>query len=142
MDAWLSAIRITSKVRLSRTGIAFVLTNAAQAPPQLNDRMIRRKFDKRQKTSLKSSVREGGGSKHILEDASSQFCNQAESEITDPIDRLRPKLGARVQQFLFDQMAETLGADMVRVSCHPAAPTFKYALRCTGSIIRVLVRMA
>jgi len=104
--------------------------------------MIRRKFDKRQKTSLKSSVREGGGSKHILEDASSQFCNQAESEITDPIDRLRPKLGARVQQFLFDQMAETLGADMVRVSCHPAAPTFKYALRCTGSIIRVLVRMA
>jgi len=85
---------------------------------------------------FKSAVRENGGAKRILEDASSQFCSQAEREITEPIDRLRPKLSAQVQDLFLDQRTQT-----PKISHHAPVPVFKYALRCTGSIIRILGRM-
>lgn len=87
---------------------------------------------------FKSGLREGGGPKRILEDASSQFCNQAKNEITEPVERLRPKLSAQTQQLRFP----TSALSFVGASYQPPAPAFKYAFRCTGSIIRILARMA
>jgi hypothetical protein len=83
---------------------------------------------------LKTILRDGGGARRLLEDASSQFCSQAQREITDPIETLRPKLSARAQDPPFELR-------FVLASYQPPTPKFGDAQRCTGSMIRLVARM-
>ena len=93
-----------------------------------DDDVLSRADNERGKTIL----RDGGGAKRLFEEASSQFCSQAQREITDPIETLRPKL-AQVQESPFELR-------FVLASYQPPTPKFGDAQRCTGSMIRLAAR--
>jgi hypothetical protein len=86
-------------------------------------------------------LRESGGLKRLLEDASSTFCSQAETEITSPIESLRPKLSAQVQDSFLDPGAPDYRLRMVRTSYDPAPPMFIKVARCIGATISVAVHL-
>ncbi|HEY0349241.1 MAG TPA: hypothetical protein VGC60_13910 [Pyrinomonadaceae bacterium] len=90
---------------------------------------------------LKSELREGGGLKHLLENAASQYCSQATDEIIGPIESLRPRVSAQGQDLFFEQGTRDYGLRMVRVSYNPAPPMFTHTLRCIGATIRVAVHL-
>jgi hypothetical protein len=90
---------------------------------------------------LRSELRDGGGLKHLLDDASSQFCSQAEDEITGPVETLRPRLGAQVHDLFLDQGVQDYGLRMVRASYNPDPPMFTKFARCVGATIRVAVHL-
>lgn len=103
----------------------------------LDDEVLAKTTDQ----GLKSDLREAGGLKKLLEAAASQFCSQAEDEITNPIESLRQKLSAQVQDLFFDQAAQDYRLRMVRVSYDPATPMVTKPVRCLGATIRVAVHL-
>lgn len=103
----------------------------------LDDEVLAKTNDQR----LKSDLREAGGLKKLLEAAASQFCSQAENEITNPIESLRPKLSAQVQDLFFEQEAQDYKLRMVRVAYDPATPMEVRTYRCIGATIRLAVRL-
>jgi hypothetical protein len=103
----------------------------------LDDEVLAKANDEK----LKSDLREGGGLKHLLEDAASQYCSQAENEITGPVESLRPRVSAQVQDLFFEQAAQDYKLRMVRVAYDPATPMVTKPVRCLGATIRVAVHM-
>ena len=90
---------------------------------------------------LAADLRDGGGLKHLLENASSQFCSQAEPEITSPIESLRPKLTSQLRGLSLDQTANDYNFRMVNASYEPAPVMFTKGARCIGATIRVAVSL-
>jgi hypothetical protein len=90
---------------------------------------------------LRSELRDSGGLKRLLEDASSTFCSQAEAEITSPIESLRPKLSSQVQDSFVDPGAPDYRLRMVRANYNPTPFMFTKGVRCIGATIRVAVHL-
>ena len=104
----------------------------------MNDEVLAKTADD---PKLRSELSEGGGLKHLLEEAASQYCSQAQNEITGPVEGLRTRLGAQVHDLFFDQAAPDYRLRMVPASYDPAPPVFTKGLRCIGATIRVAVHL-